>query len=239
MKKTPWIITGGSCVIAKEFAHIVAQHGAEVLLIGRDKNQLAIICADIRCRYRTICDYYVQDFTQDLTPLLNTLNKKDAYNLFLAHADGVPNEQLNASAITHCIKTNIEASTQLVHAYWNASFPEKNIIFISSVAAKYGRSKNSLYGASKAAMEVYLQGLQQSCAKEQHILIARAGFIDTQQTFGLPGVFYAAPARSFAKRLWQSHLRQKHLIYYPRFWRVVMGIFSFIPWVIYKKMKGL
>lgn len=239
MNNKLWVISGATSIIAKEFAHLAATKGANLLLLGRDAAQLAIICADLRCRYATNCAYITQDFSQDMTALLSSLNALPSYNLFLGHSDGIVNNHLNQATITRSISTNIESNVQLLHAYWQAPFPHKNIIFISSVAANMGRNKNSLYGAGKAAIEIYLQGLQQSCTATQHILIARAGFIDTQQTYGLPGVFYAAPARAFAARLWQSQRRRHYRIYFPRFWRAIMMVFSLLPWPIYKRVNKL
>ena len=95
---------------------------------------------------------------------------------------------------------------------------QHTILYLSSVAACRGRAKNSLYGASKTAIEIYLQGLQQAATKQQHITIARLGFIDTKQTYGVPGIFYAAPPKECAEACWKAIKRKKRLFYFPKFW---------------------
>jgi len=233
-----WIITGSTSIVAQEFAHLAAKSAKKLILVGRNSQQLALICSDIHCRYQIQCEYFVQDFNEDISPLLTKLAQIEQTNaLFLAHADTSNNSDLNKETINRLITVNIQNTVQLIHQYWQQPQSHKNIIYISSVAANTGRSKNSLYGATKAAVEIYLQGLQQECSKHQHILIARAGFIDTRQTFGMPGIFHAAKPSAFAKRLWRSNQRQRHHIYFPRFWRFIMLIFSLIPWPIYKKMN--
>ena len=233
-----WIITGGTSVVAEAFAHLAAKSAKRVILVGRNAQQLTLICADIQCRYQINCEYLIQDFNDDITPLLEKLAEiKQSCSLFLAHADTSNNSELNRETISRLIRVNIENTILLAHQYWQHSQKHKNIIYISSVAANNGRSKNSLYGATKSAVEIYLQGLQQESKQEQHILIARAGFLDTHQTFGMPGIFHAAKPLAFAKRLWQSNQRQRHRIYFPRFWRFIMLIFSMMPWPLYKKMN--
>ncbi|HAT9429870.1 TPA: short-chain dehydrogenase, partial [Legionella pneumophila subsp. pneumophila] len=90
--------------------------------------------------------------------------------------------------------------------------------------------------ASKAAIEIFLEGLQQKATPHQHILIARLGYIDTKQTYGLPGVFYAAQPHDCAKACWEKINHNKRLFYYPSFWKVVMAIITKLPFFIYKRM---
>jgi|GEM_PF-1683463 len=240
MSAPTWIISGATSVIAQEFARLAAQAGHALILIGRDSEQLAIIMADIRLRYRVDCEVINIDFSQDISPLMTLLhNKKETVNLFLAHSLMVGNDKLNNQTINELIKINIISTTQLIHAYLNREQNAHRLVFLSSVAACKGRTKNSLYGASKAAVEVYLQGLQQAASNNQHITIARLGFIDTKSTYGEPGIFYAASPKTCARACWKASIANKRLIYYPFFWRYIMGIITRLPFFIYKKMAGV
>jgi short-subunit dehydrogenase len=237
MTQRLWVIVGATSIIAEKFAHVAAQEGHHIRLVGRQKEQLDIIANDIRLRYQVVCDVMLIDLANDPDQLLAVFKTEEyELDLLIAHSDFTDNAHLNAETISHLIKVNILASTLLIHTYLNRQQSSYNLLYLSSVAACRGRAKNSLYGASKASIEVYLQGLQQTATTNQHITIARLGFIDTKQTYGLPGIFYAAPASTCAKACWNAINHKKRLFYYPFFWRMIMAIISTLPFFLYRKM---
>jgi short-subunit dehydrogenase len=236
MTQRTWVILGATSIIAEEFAHCVATSGHHLRLVGREQEQLEVIAKDIHLRYKVPCNSVTMDMTEPADKLLTVLKQDDnELDLFIAHSDFTENRNLNPFSITQLIEVNILATALLIHSYLNSNQKHHNLLYLSSVAACRGRSKNSLYGASKAAIEIYLEGLQQTCSKEQNILIARLGFIDTKQTYGLPGIFYAAQPRDCAKACLKAIKRKKRKFYYPAFWRVIMAIITRLPFFIYKK----
>lgn len=238
MTKRVWIIVGATSAIAEQFAHRAAKNQCSLRLVGRDSEQLNIIAQDIRLRYKVPCEILKLNMTQSSDELLLAFASIDnEADLFLAHSDFTENEQLNNHAIHQLITTNVLASTLLINAYLKRPQQQHHLLYLSSVAACRGRSKNSLYGGTKAAVELYLQGMQQSTSKNSHITIARLGFIDTKQTYGLPGIFYAAPPKDCAQACWDAVHKNRRMFYYPGFWRIIMAIISRVPFFIYKKMK--
>jgi short-subunit dehydrogenase len=235
MTTRTWVILGATSIIAEHFAHLVAQSGDNLRLVGRDRSQLEIIAQDIQLRYQISCEIIIIDMAKQDSQLLTVLNSKDQeLDLFIAHSDFTENNNLNAQSITQLIEVNILATSLLIHTYLNMNQKKHNLIYLSSVAACRGRFKNSLYGGSKAAIETYLQGLQQAASENQNLLIARLGFIDTKQTYGVPGVFYAAPTQDCAKACWKALKQKKRLIYFPFFWRIIMGVVTRIPFFLFK-----
>ncbi|MFI4963259.1 MAG: SDR family NAD(P)-dependent oxidoreductase [Legionellales bacterium] len=240
MSQRTWVIIGATSIIAEGFAHLVASEGHLLRLVGRNAEQLDLILKDIQLRYKVPCEVVAMDMMHPKEALAAVLATSDKeLDLFIAHSDFTDNAHLNPDSINTLIQVNILATIQLIHTYFNCKQDQHNLIYLSSVAACRGRSKNSLYGASKAAVEVYLQGLQQTASKNQRITIARLGFIDTHQTYGLPGIFYAAQPSACAKACLKALKKNKPLFYYPFFWRIIMGIISRLPFVIYKKMQGV
>jgi short-subunit dehydrogenase len=236
MKRRTWAIIGASSIIAESFAQLVAEKGHSLLLIGRDQAQLAIIAADIEIRYSVLCEVMIADFTQPIAPLIKLIDHHKNVDLFIAHSCMLNNHELNHHQIHELLTINVVHTTQLIHAYLQKKQSTHRLIFISSVAASRGRAKNSLYGASKAAIEIYLEGLQQNAPKNQQITIARLGFIDTHTTYGEPGIFYAAPPKTCAKACLKALESGRSRIYYPFFWRYIMMVFKALPLLIYQKM---
>lgn len=240
MNKRTWVILGATSLIAKAFSHQAASEGHDVLLVGRKEAQLNMIASDIRLRYDIHCEVVTIDFSQDITTLLKLFAEhQQEMDLFIAHSLMIDNDNLTLEAIHALVTVNIACTIQCIHAYWHTLQTRHRVLFISSVAASRGRAKNSLYGATKAAVEVYLQGLQQSATLSQHITIARLGYIDTHTTYGMPGIFYASPPKSCAKACWNAVTSKKRLVYHPHFWRFIMAVITHLPFYIYKKMSNL
>jgi short-subunit dehydrogenase len=69
--------------------------------------------------------------------------------------------------------------------------------------------------------------------------MVRLGFIDTQQTYGQKGIFYAASPESCAKFCFKAIHKGKRLSYYPGFWRYLMMLIQNMPFRLYKRMAHL
>jgi short-subunit dehydrogenase len=236
--KSTWVIFGATSIIAEGFARIVARAGHPLLLIARDSASLNIIASDMQIRYGVLCEIMVADFANEQHHLLSLLQKRpDNLCYFIATSDMTENQQLTSEAIKTLISVNIISIVELIHAYLEKKQAEHRLIFLSSVAACRGRSKNSLYGASKNAVEIYLQGLQQAATLSQYFTIVRLGFIDTKQTFGKPGIFYASPPSACARSCWKASYKGKRLVYHPFFWRFIMAIITRMPFALFKYLK--
>ena len=238
MSRKTWLITGATSIIAQEFAHLAAKSGCNLLLLARNPAELAVIASNFRLRYKIQCTVVVINFSENISPELDELMKQNEdLSLFIAHSLTLNNEDLTPKHSNALIQTNITSTVQLIQAYFAKKQAAHELVFLSSVAGSRGRAKNSLYGASKKAIEVYLEGLQQQAKPNEHITIARLGFIDTVQTYGLPGVFYASPPKDCAKACWHAVMQRKRIIYHPFFWRYIMGIIKQLPFFIYKRLK--
>ena len=238
MKTRTWMILGATSIIAEEFAQLAAQAGNSLILVGRNVSQLNLIAADLALRYRVKTEVLISDFCKDISPLLSFINtNSEEIDLFIAFSSIIDNNALNPTNIEQLVKVNVLSTVQIIQAYIIKAQSQHRLIFLSSVAACRGRAKNSLYGGSKALIETFLAGLEQASAGKLHLTIARLGFIDTVQTFGSPGIFYASPPKTCAKACWRASYTGKRLIYHPFFWRFIMAIISRLPFFIYKKMK--
>lgn len=237
MKNRTWVLLGATSIIAEHFAHIAAHNGCSLQLIGRNKEQLNLIANDIQLRFAVTCSIHVCDLSKNTETLFNILNFiEEEYDIFIAQSDFSDNGQLTHDSIHHLVHTNVLTTALVINHYINLNQKKHHLIYLSSVAACRGRAKNSLYGGTKAAIEVYLQGLQQAALPSQHITIAKLGFIDTKQTYGLPGIFYAAPPKECAQACWNAIRQHKRLIYFPKFWQIIMTIINHLPFFIYKRM---
>lgn len=234
MRPRTWVIIGATSIIAEKFAHLVAAKGEAIRLVGRDKGELELRAQDLRLRYQIACEVIILNKTK---PQL-LVTKDTELDLFIAQSAIKDNAILTPESIKELITVNILTTALIIHEYLQIKQEKHNLIFLSSVAAGRGRAKNSLYGGSKSAIEVYLEGLQQQASKNQHLTIARLGYIDTQQTWGKPGIFYAANPADCAKACLQAVIKGKRKFYFPYFWRIIMTIFNWLPFFIFKRIRS-
>lgn len=238
MMSETWVIVGATSSIAKAFAHLAAEKGHSLMLIGRDEEELATQAADLQLRYSITCGVLLWDMSKRNKNVLSYLKKQSApFALFIAPSLIVENNALDIDTIKDLIQVNIIAIAELIHTYLQTAQAAHRLIFLSSVASCRGRAKNSLYGASKAAINVYLEGLQQQAGPLTHLLIVKLGFIDTNQTYGQDGIFYASSPQATALACWKASYANKHLLYHPFFWRYIMTIMRSLPFFMYKRLK--
>jgi len=237
MKET-WMIIGATSVIAEAFALEMAALKHDVILVGRQEAALNAIASNLTLRHGIDSTIIICDMAKKINPILTVLENTDStIHLFIACSAMQQNHELNDALIKDMITVNITHTILLIEHYLKKQQTTHQFCFLSSVASMRGRSKNSIYGATKAAIEVYLEGLQHQAIPNTFITIMRLGFIDTKHTFGLPGVFYAAPPSACAKACVKAINKHKRLVTYPFIWRPIMFVIRQLPFFLFRKIN--
>jgi len=104
------------------------------------------------------------------------------------------------------------------------------IAVISSVADERGRPSNYVYGAAKAAVTTFCEGLRARLFKSGvGVLTIKPGFVDTPMTVGrsVPGPLVAAPDR-VAADIVRAIERGKDSLYTPWFWSALGLVIGYL-----------
>lgn len=112
------------------------------------------------------------------------------------------------------------------------------IVGITSVAGDRGRKKNYIYGSSKSGFTQYLSGLRQKLSRTKvNVLTVKLGYVETKMTkhLNLPKFITSNPDE-IAKKIVHSVIKRKSF-YTPFIWKIIMFLISFIPEILFKKMK--
>ena len=106
----------------------------------------------------------------------------------------------------------------------------------SSVAGERGRKPVILYGAAKAGLSRYLEGLDHKFrARGLKTVCVKHGFVKTGMTAGLKSPPFAGEPEDVARRVLKAIDRGRPEIYVPGAWRWVMRIIRRLPrWVMRK-----
>lgn len=125
-----WLILGATSVIAEEFAHLAAQAKQKLILVGRNLEQLEIIAANIRLRHQVNCELFFTDFSGDISPLLEFLQRKsNELDLFIAQSAILQNNELSLKTIEDIIHTNVLSTLQLIHIYLQKPQSQHRLFF--------------------------------------------------------------------------------------------------------------
>jgi decaprenylphospho-beta-D-erythro-pentofuranosid-2-ulose 2-reductase len=100
----------------------------------------------------------------------------------------------------------------------------------SSVAGERGRKPVILYGAAKAGLSRYLEGLDHKFRSAGlKVVTVRPGFVKTGMTAGLKPPPFAGTPEKVAKAVVRAIDRGTPVIYTPPMWRWVMAVIRLLP----------
>jgi decaprenylphospho-beta-D-erythro-pentofuranosid-2-ulose 2-reductase len=232
------LLTGAGSAIARALAERLAADGDNLVLAGRDVADLSRTAADLRLRFNVKVD--VISFDDCVARLPEGLD-----GVVACH--GLMFDQTAAEADPDLAREMIDVnytSVVLILERAAADFLKrggrgKTIAAISSVAGDRGRKSNYLYGAPKAAVSAYLDGLRHRLAPSGvAVLTIKPGFVDTKMTWGKPGMFLVASPAKVAGDIHRALRRGRGgVIYTPWFWRWIMFIIRSIPEPIFKRLN--
>ena len=224
-------VLGSSSEIAKEICIQLAGKGCESFhLLARDikKNKNLV---------KILKEKKIKNIIQDKFDLLNDPEiKKEIgqYDLYLITAGFLGESDLasiNISELIRITKTNYSGLLKWLIAI---ATPERlnsvsRLWIFSSVAGDMGRPSNYQYGAAKAALTCFCQGLFLKAYKKPFsIRVFKAGYIKTRMSIGKgPEILFLNP-----KKLAKIILRnpdKRGIEYLPWWWSFIMQIIKFLP----------
>ncbi|MGO3048699.1 oxidoreductase [Staphylococcus casei] len=167
------IVTGASSGIGASIAHALSNHGAKVVLSGRNESRLNAVAKRIQEEVQTEVDTLTVDVTQksELERLVRHVQEKFGRVDILVNSAG----KMLSSAITDddvdawdtMLDVNVKGTLYGIHAvlpiFLNQS--SGHIINISSISGFEVTKKSTLYSATKAAIHSITQGLEKELAK--------------------------------------------------------------------------
>lgn len=240
------LIIGATSAIAKAVAKRYAAQGASFMLLARNQQALDDLSSDLLARGAVEVACKQADFSSEqcVTVLQETLTGMCCIDLVLI-AHGVLGEQetfqQDWQALQAMLYVNSTSTLSMLTVLANHMEQQKTgtIAVISSVAGDRGRASNYAYGASKAIVNTFLQGLRARMSRVGvHVLNIKPGFVDTPMTAFVEkkGLLWAQP-EDIAAGIENAVTKRKAEVYLPWFWRIIMGIIVAIPTKVFNKLN--
>jgi decaprenylphospho-beta-D-erythro-pentofuranosid-2-ulose 2-reductase len=240
------LLLGATSAMAVATARKLAASGASFYLVARSEAKLDAVAGDLRTRGAAAVTVQVMNLddtaahAQMLASAAETLGHIDL--ALIAH--GVLGDQDQAQAdyavAEAILVTNFLSAVSL--STWLANYFEARgagvLAVISSVAGDRGRKSNYVYGASKGALNIFLDGLRNRVDRAGvQILTIRPGFVSTPMTAHLKQNALFAHPNKIADGILHAVAVRADVVYLPKIWRPIMFLIRNIPERVFKKMN--
>ena len=239
------VILGATSAIARAIATRYARQGHSLIVAARDAEEAGYIAGDLRIRHQveaTPLAWDAEDFESHkafVYECVSVLGENlGGVVLCSGYMDDQERAQSDQESARRTFDVNLTGAVSTLNLFANL-FEERGTGFIaalSSVAGDRGRQSNYLYGAAKAGLSAYLEGLRNRLYHSGvHVVTIKPGFVDTKMTWG--EVPFAASPEDAARAIVKAIEKKKNTVYVPWFWRYIMLIIRHIPEFQFKRMR--
>ena len=114
-----------------------------------------------------------------------------------------------------------------------------SIVVLSSVAGERVRAANYVYGATKAGLDAFAQGLGDSLeGTGVQVLVVRPGFVRTQMTEGMDPAPFATTPEAVADAVVDGLAAGREVVWAPGLLRFVFAGFRHLPRPVWRKVSA-
>lgn len=241
-------ILGGTRGMGRSLARLFVERGDWVALLGRDADELARSQSDLQARgapgvrvVTALCD--LED-TGTFRPALEGAEQA---------LEGI--DTVVVTAAVFATQEKLEADPVLAQKMLTVDFANTimfceevrkklllrgkgTLCVFSSVAGDRARKPVVLYGAAKAGLSAYLEGLDHRYRSQGLTTVCvKPGFVKTAMTAGLPTPPFAGDPDEVAQTVLEAIDRGTPVVYAPPIWRAVMTAIKALPRFIMRRAK--
>jgi NAD(P)-dependent dehydrogenase (short-subunit alcohol dehydrogenase family) len=242
---TKAVIVGASSGIGESIAKRLSAAGVKVALVARRKEELERVREGLGDKDSAhVYPHDVQKF--DEVPALFDRIVQDLGGLdLLVYAAGVMPKVEEGEYSFDKDRQMVEVNLLGAMAWMNpaaAHFEagrKGTIVGVSSIAGERGRRGNPGYCTSKAALTTYLESLRNRTARYGvNVVTIKPGFVDTQMTRGMKGLFWLISADEAAETsLAIAGDTSSPVAFVPARWSLVAFIIRLIPSFVFRRLN--
>ncbi|CAI8824953.1 decaprenylphospho-beta-D-erythro-pentofuranosid-2-ulose 2-reductase [Methylococcus capsulatus] len=240
------LIIGATSAIAQATARRFAGRGDRLYLLGRDFDRLEALAQDLRIRGAESVDYAnfeAENFAGHPALLDQAYETLGGIDVALIAHGTLPDQRACEQSFDEALRelnVNAIGTLSLLTHLANRMEQQGNgtLAVVSSPAGDRGRQSNYVYGAAKAMVTVFCQGLRNRLfGSGVRVLTIKPGFVDTPMTAAFEkGMLWAQPER-IAAGIEKAIGKGADSVYLPGFWALIMLMIRSIPETVFKRLK--
>jgi decaprenylphospho-beta-D-erythro-pentofuranosid-2-ulose 2-reductase len=240
------LVLGATSSIAIATMRQLAGPNTRFMLVARNRDRLTAVAQDLHTRGALEVDTWVMDLDDTAAHgemLTSAAERLQGIDLALIAHGALGDQQAAeadfeaAAAVLH---TNFISAVSLLTWLGNYCQAQRGgtLAVISSVAGDRGRKSNYVYGASKAALNVFLEGLRNRIDRDGvQVLTIKPGFVATPMTAHVAKNALFASPQQVARGICKAIEQRRDVAYVPWFWALIMLLVRSIPSRFFKKMN--
>ncbi len=239
-------ILGGTRGMGRAIARLLVDRGVAICVLGNEPDDLEKTAADLRARgpksqvFTAPCDLGDR---ATFAPAIDTAVRAMAGldTVIVTAAAFATQDQLEAdtdravSLLTLNVANTIgfcEHARKQLLAHGGGT-----LCVFSSVAGERGRKPVIIYGAGKAALSAYMEGLDHKFHDQGlRAVTVKPGFVKTGMTAGLKPPPFAGEPEGVAKIVVRAIDRGTPVVYAPGIWALVMLVIRWLPRFVMRKI---
>lgn len=241
------VLVGATRGMGRALARLLAERGAAMFLLGRDPAELAASARDLEARGApapvgtAVLDLATPaGFAHALDAADEALGRFDTLVVtggLFGRQEELAADPLQLERLLHVNFTGTAVLCQMA-AGRLAAGGGGTVCAFSSVAGDRPRRSNYLYGASKAGLSAFLDGLGQAYAERGvRVVCVRPGFVKTEMTAGLAVPPFAGEPEPVARAVLAAMSTGRPVVYAPAIWRWIMLIVRSLPRFLLRRLS--
>jgi short-subunit dehydrogenase len=242
-----FIIVGASAGLGRALAEKFASEKNDLILISSDMRDLVLLKSDLEIRFKIKIIPIEMSFKKttldfsEITKSLSHLSPLDGILFSIGYSDvnDVPGQ--DSIMAIEIFNNNLISICLMINYFLNLLMERRSVIIgFGSVAAIRGRTKNSVYAASKRGLESFFESLRHSTQKSNvTIQFYILGYLETSLSFSdhKTIIFKRADVKKLADIVYQKRWKDFGTMTYPRTWKFVKILLPFVPWQIFRKIS--
>ena len=240
------LVLGATRGIGRALARRLAERGDRLFLLGRDAEDLARCARDLEIRAKqatsipfAVCDLETPEtFVPALDAAVAALGSVDTVVVtagLFATQDALEADPFHARRLLDVDFTNTVLFCELARTRLLAR--GGTLCVFSSVAGDRARKPVILYGAAKAGLSYYLDGLDHKYRLQGlRVVCVKPGFVKTGMTAGLKPPPFAGEPDGVAADVVRAIDRGQPVVYTPRIWELVMLVIRNLPRAVMRRI---
>jgi short-subunit dehydrogenase len=240
------LVIGATSAIAQAAMRHFAAAGDDLFLVARNADKLQAIANDIEVRGgrriatatldATDCKRHEALIDEAVRRLGGLDTVLIAYGALAEQASCQSSFEMTRQAFESNALSVISWLTHLAQRFEQQGYG--TLCVITSVAGDRGRQSNYVYGAAKAAVNVFMQGLRNRLhASAVQVLTVKPGLVDTPMTAAFAkGLLWSTP-EVVGRGIYKAIQKKRQVVYLPSFWYPIMLLIRAMPEAIFKRLR--
>jgi decaprenylphospho-beta-D-erythro-pentofuranosid-2-ulose 2-reductase len=237
------VVFGGGSEIGQALVRRLGrERPLQVILAGRNASQIETQQLVNLGHSVEVTDFDAADFDAHDQVVDRVFERGDVDIAVLAFGVLPDQEQVerDRAAVVASLQTNFVGGVSLLVPLAERMRAQGHgaIVVLSSVAAERPRRANFVYGAAKAGLDSFSQGLADALAGSGvQVLVVRPGFVRTKMTRGLPPAPLATDPDAVADVIADGLRRGAHTVWAPPALRYVMTVLRLLPRPVFRLLR--